>query len=94
MLWARNSHAKAKISSTKSMTGHMLGATGGVELVATALALKNGIVPPTIGLQEPDEECDLDYTPGKAVKCDLTIGISNSLGFGGHNSCVALRTVK
>ncbi len=85
---------KAKISSTKSMTGHMLGATGGVELVATALALKNGIVPPTIGLQEPDEECDLDYTPGKAVKCDLTIGISNSLGFGGHNSCVALRTVK
>ena len=85
---------KAKISSTKSMTGHMLGATGGIELVATALALKNGIVPPTIGLQEPDEECDLDYTPGKAVKCDLTIGISNSLGFGGHNSCVALRTVK
>lgn len=85
---------KAKISSTKSMTGHMLGATGGVELVATALALKNGIVPPTIGLQEPDEECDLDYTPNKAVECDLTIGISNTFGFGGHNSCVALRTVK
>ena len=82
---------KAKISSTKSMTGHMLGATGGVELVATALALRDGIVPPTIGLTEPDEECDLDYTPGKAVKCDLSIAISNSLGFGGHNSCVALR---
>ncbi|MBP3482443.1 MAG: beta-ketoacyl-ACP synthase II [Alistipes sp.] len=82
---------KAKISSTKSMTGHMLGATGGVELIAAALALKNGIVPPTIGLTEPDEECDLDYTPNKAVKCDLTVAISNTLGFGGHNSCVALR---
>ena len=82
---------KAKISSTKSMTGHMLGATGGVELVATALALYDGIVPPTIGLTEPDEECDLDYTPGKAVKCDLTVAVSNSLGFGGHNACVALR---
>ena len=82
---------KAKISSTKSMTGHMLGATGGVELVATALALRDGIVPPTIGLTEPDEDCDLDYTPNKAVKCDLSIAISNSLGFGGHNSCVALR---
>lgn len=84
---------KARISSTKSMTGHMLGATGGVELVATALALKNGIVPPTIGLEVPDEECDLDYTPNKAVKCDLTIGISNTFGFGGHNSCVALRKI-
>ena len=82
---------KAKISSTKSMTGHMLGATGGVELVATALALYDGIVPPTIGYTEPDEECDLDYTPNKAVKCNLTVAVSNSLGFGGHNACVALR---
>ena len=82
---------KAKISSTKSMTGHMLGATGGVELIATALAVKEGVVPPTIGLTEADEECDLDYTPGVAAHLPLTIGISNSLGFGGHNSCVAVR---
>ncbi len=82
---------KAKISSTKSMTGHMLGATGGVELIATALAVKEGVVPPTIGLTEADEECDLDYTPRVAAHLPLTIGISNSLGFGGHNSCVAVR---
>ena len=73
------------------MTGHMLGATGGVELIATALAVKEGVVPPTIGLTEADEECDLDYTPGVAAHLPLTIGISNSLGFGGHNSCVAVR---
>ena len=82
---------KAIISSTKSMTGHMLGATGAVELIATTLTLKNGIVTPTIGLDEPDPECDLDYTPNFARKADVTIAISNSLGFGGHNSCVALR---
>ena len=82
---------KAIISSTKSMTGHMLGATGAVELIAATLTLKNGIVTPTIGLDEPDPECDLDYTPNVARKADVTIAISNSLGFGGHNSCVALR---
>ncbi|MBR6759573.1 MAG: beta-ketoacyl-ACP synthase II [Alistipes sp.] len=82
---------KAMISSTKSMTGHMLGATGAVELIAATLALKNGVVPPTIGLDEPDAECDLDYTPNVARKAELTIAISNSLGFGGHNACVALR---
>lgn len=82
---------KAIISSTKSMTGHMLGATGAVELIASALTLKNGIVTPTIGLTDPDPECDLDYTPNVARKADVTIAISNSLGFGGHNSCVALR---
>ena len=62
---------KAHISSTKSMTGHMLGATGAVEAIASALALKDGIVPPTIGYQEPDPECDLDYTPNKAVSAEL-----------------------
>ena len=82
---------KAMISSTKSMTGHMLGATGAVELVATTLTVKNGIVTPTIGLDEPDPECDLDYTPNFARKADITLAISNSLGFGGHNGCVAVR---
>ena len=82
---------KAIISSTKSMTGHMLGATGAVELIATTLTVKNGIVPPTIGLDEPDPECDLDYTPNFARKADITLAISNSLGFGGHNGCVAVR---
>lgn len=82
---------KASISSTKSMTGHMLGATGAVELIASALAVKHGIVPPTIGLDEPDPECDLDYTPNVAREVQLDMAISNSLGFGGHNACVALR---
>ena len=82
---------KAMISSTKSMTGHMLGATGAVELIASALTLQQGIVTPTIGLTEPDPDCDLDYTPNVARKADVTIAISNSLGFGGHNGCVALR---
>ena len=82
---------KAMISSTKSMTGHMLGATGAVELIASALTLKNGVVTPTIGLDTPDPDCDLDYVPNEARKAGVTIAISNSLGFGGHNGCVALR---
>lgn len=82
---------KAHISSTKGHTGHLLGAAGAVEAVASVLALKNGIVPPTIGLDEIDPECDLDYTPDVAVKADLTIAISDSLGFGGHNACIAFR---
>ncbi|MBO7507567.1 MAG: beta-ketoacyl-ACP synthase II [Paludibacteraceae bacterium] len=82
---------RAHISSSKSMTGHMLGAAGGVEVIVSALSLQEGIVTPTIGLINPDPECDLDYTPNKAQKADLTIAISNSLGFGGHNACVAIR---
>ena len=82
------------ISSTKSMTGHMLGAAGAVEAIASILALKEGIIPPTIGYKEKDEECDLDYTVNKALKADLTLALSNSLGFGGHNACVAFRKVK
>lgn len=82
---------KAHISSIKGSTGHMLGAAGAVEVVATVLALKEGMVPPTANLDEVDPECDLNYTPCKAVKADLTIGISDSLGFGGHNGCVAFR---
>lgn len=82
---------KAHICSTKSMTGHMLGAAGAVEVIAAALAVKNGIVPPTIGLNTPDPECDLNYTPNKAEKVALTAAISTSLGFGGHNACIAMR---
>lgn len=84
---------KVQISSTKSMTGHMLGAAGGVELIASVLALQESIIPPTIGLKEPDPECDLDYVPLVARKSDITIAISNSLGFGGHNACVAIRKI-
>ena len=82
---------KAHISSTKSMTGHMLGAAGAAEAVATVLALKNGIVPPTINLTNPDPELDLDYTPCTPVDAELTIALSDSLGFGGHNSAIAFR---
>ena len=81
----------ALISATKSMTGHMLGAAGAVEAIASALALKNGIVPPTIHLSEPDPECDLNYVPGTAVKADVELALSSSLGFGGHNAVVAMR---
>ena len=82
---------KAMITSTKSITGHMLGATGAVELIASAVSLHHGVVTPTIGLTNQDPECDLDYTPLKAREAELTVAISNSLGFGGHNACVALR---
>lgn len=82
---------KAHISSTKGSTGHMLGAAGAAEAVAAVLALKNGIVPPTANLDEIEPECDLDYTPNVPVKADLTIALSDSLGFGGHNGCVAFR---
>ncbi len=82
---------KAHITSIKSMTGHMLGAAGAAEAIATVLSLKEGIVTPTINLDTPDPECDLDYTPNKAVKANLTLGISDSLGFGGHNACIAFR---
>lgn len=82
---------KLHISSTKSMTGHMLGATGAVEIIACAKALQEGMIPPTIHLEQPDPECDLDYTPNIARKLDFEVAISNSLGFGGHNACVALR---
>lgn len=82
---------KAHISSTKGSTGHMLGAAGAIEAIASVLALKNGVVPPTINLDEPDPECDLDYTSNRPVKADLTLALSDSLGFGGHNGCLAFR---
>ena len=82
---------KAHISSTKSMTGHMFGAAGAAEAIAAIMALREGICPPTIHLDTPDPECDLDYTPNVAVKAPLTLAISDSLGFGGHDACVAFR---
>lgn len=86
--------SKAHISSTKSEMGHALGAAGAIELIISVMTLNNGIVPPTIGLDEPDPECDLNYTPNEAVKANLDIAISNSFGFGGHNACLAIRKVK
>ncbi len=79
------------ISSTKSMTGHMMGATGAVEAIASALALKHGIIPPTINYREADPDCDLDYTVNKAAEADIAYALSTSLGFGGHNACIALK---
>ena len=84
---------RAHVSSIKGAIGHMLGAAGAAEAVATILALKNGLVPPTIHLDEVDPECDLDYTPNVPVKADLTMAISISLGFGGHNGCLAFRSI-
>lgn len=84
---------RAYVSSTKSMTGHMLGAAGAVEALACLFALNEGIVPPTINLNEQDEACDLNCVPNKAVKADITLALSNSLGFGGHNACLAFRKV-
>ena len=81
------------ISSTKSMTGHMLGAAGAIEAIACIKALGEGIIPPTINLNEPDEDCDLNYCPNKAVKADIELALSNSLGFGGHNACIAFRKI-
>ena len=80
---------KVHISSTKSMTGHMLGAAGAAEAIAAILALSENTVPPTIGYKVPDEECDLDYTPNKALKTNISTVLSVSLGFGGHNACLA-----
>ncbi len=84
---------KAVISSTKSMVGHMLGAAGAVEAIISALTIKNGIVAPTINLNEPDPVCDLDYTPHTAREYTADVAISNSFGFGGQNACIALRRI-
>ncbi|MCH5296861.1 MAG: beta-ketoacyl-ACP synthase II [Ruminococcus sp.] len=83
----------ANISSTKSMTGHMLGATGAVEAIASVMALKDGVIPPTINLDEPDEELDLNYTPNKAVKRDVNVAASTNLGFGGHDACLVFKKI-
>lgn len=92
---ALGSHAKkVMVSSTKSMTGHLLGAAGGVEFVACCLAIRDGVVPPTINYENPDPECDLDYVPNVARKTKVNVCLSNSLGFGGHNATLAVRRFK
>jgi len=89
---ALGEHAlSAQISSTKSMTGHTLGAAGAIEAVASVLALQNGILPPTIGYAEQDPDCDLDYIPNQARACAVDHALSVSLGFGGHNACLAFK---
>jgi 3-oxoacyl-[acyl-carrier-protein] synthase II len=85
--------ARLAVSSTKSMTGHLLGAAGGVEAVFTALAVRDQVAPPTINLQSPDAECDLDYVPNTARKMRIRIALSNSFGFGGTNGTIAFRAV-
>lgn len=82
---------KLAMSSTKSMTGHLLGAAGGIEAIFTVLALKENILPPTVNLHEPDPECDLDYVPNAARKAEVEYALSNSLGFGGHNACLLFK---
>src|SRR5207237_6947087 len=78
--------SRVAISSTKSMTGHTLGAAGAVEAVISIMAIQTGIIPPTINLNNPDPDCDLDYVPNEARKATVNIAMSNSMGFGGHNT--------
>lgn len=84
---------KLAMSSTKSMTGHLLGAAGGVEAIFSVLAIKEGIVPPTMNIETPDEECDLDYVPNEARQQDVNYVLSNSLGFGGHNATLLFKKI-
>ncbi|MDR4887031.1 beta-ketoacyl-ACP synthase II [Fredinandcohnia sp. QZ13] len=89
-VFAEHAH-KVAISSTKSMTGHLLGAAGGVEAIFSVLAIKEGIIPPTINYETPDPECDLDYVPNKAREQEVNVALSNSLGFGGHNATILFK---
>jgi 3-oxoacyl-[acyl-carrier-protein] synthase II len=77
---------KVQISATKSMTGHLLGGAGGVEMAACALAIRDSVIPPTINLENPGEGCDLDYTPNVAREKKVRVALNNSFGFGGHNA--------
>jgi 3-oxoacyl-[acyl-carrier-protein] synthase II len=85
---------KLMISSTKSVTGHLLGAAGGVEFVVCCLVIKDGVVPPTINYEHPDPDCDLDYVPNVARKANVAVCMSNSLGFGGHNASLIVKKFK
>jgi 3-oxoacyl-[acyl-carrier-protein] synthase II len=86
--WAKNGLV---LSSTKSGHGHLLGASGGVEIIASILTILNGTVPPTLNLDNPDERCDLDYVPLRPREMKVDIALSNSFGFGGHNACLIVR---
>jgi 3-oxoacyl-[acyl-carrier-protein] synthase II len=85
---------KLNVSSTKSMVGHLLGAAGGVELIASVLAINNGMIPPTINYEEPDPDCDLNYTPNQPVERKVKAAISNTFGFGGHNAVLSVSEYK
>ena len=84
---------KLMVSSTKSMTGHLLGAAGGVEAVYTLLAMEKGVVPPTINYQNPDPDCDLDYVPNTARNASINCALSNSFGFGGTNATLLFKKI-
>jgi 3-oxoacyl-[acyl-carrier-protein] synthase II len=84
---------KVSVSSTKSMTGHLLGAAGAVESIACTMAIQSGVIPPTINLENPEEECDLDCTPNVARERRVRVAMNNSFGFGGHNACVLIGAV-
>ena len=86
-MFGPHAHSLA-VSSTKSMTGHLLGAAGAVESIASMLGLKNGVLPPTINYEHPDPECDLDYVPNEAREVEVDYAINNSFGFGGHNAAL------
>ena len=79
------------VSSTKGATGHCLGASGAIEAIACILAVRDGVVPPTINYEEPDPECDLDYIPNESRKVDVRYALSNNFGFGGHNACLVIK---
>jgi 3-oxoacyl-[acyl-carrier-protein] synthase II len=91
---ALGEHAtRIPVSSTKSMTGHLLGGSGGIEAVCAVLAIRHGVVPPTINYSNPDPACDLDVVPNQAREQTLEVVLSNSFGFGGHNVCLAFRRI-
>lgn len=93
-LGEESAYLRTFVSSTKSMTGHMLGAAGAVEAIACVLALKEGVIPPTANLHQPDPKCDLNCVPNCAIQAPVDLALSNSLGFGGHNACLAFRKVE
>jgi 3-oxoacyl-[acyl-carrier-protein] synthase II len=82
---------KVLVSSTKSMTGHLLGAAGGIEGIASVLSIYNSIIPPTINYEHPDEDCDLDYVPNVAREAEVQVALSNTFGFGGHNATIIFK---